>query len=176
MYPFVRMVKELVVHRNASPLPIDGIHVSHHMCWPWDIDLWRELNNGRTLTLFDLGRIPLARRTGLWQTLKRERWGLTIAGATVRYRKRIRVFETVEMRSRAVGWDHRFIYMEQSMWKGEDCTTHALYRGAITDRNGIVAPERVLAAMGLDTTSPELPGWVQAWIEAERQRPWPPQM
>jgi len=176
MYPFVRMTKELVKFRNAEPLPFDGIHVSHHKCWPWDIDLWRELNNGRTLTLFDLGRIPLAIRTGLWDTLKRERWGLTIAGATVRYRQRIRVFETVEMRSRAVGWDHRFLYLEQSMWKGETCTTHALYRGAITDRSGIVAPARVLAALGIETPSPELPAWVQSWIETENLRPWPPEM
>ena len=79
-----------------------GTHVSHHYCLPWDIDLWRELNNGRTLTLYDLGRIPLAGRVGLIKVLRRERWGLTMAGASVRYRRRIRVFDRIEMRSRLV--------------------------------------------------------------------------
>ena len=65
MYPVIRMAKEIVKFRNAPALPITGTHVSQHICWPWDIDLWMELNNGRTLTLFDLGRIPLAIRTGL---------------------------------------------------------------------------------------------------------------
>jgi hypothetical protein len=49
MYPFIRMIKELIVHRNAPPLSFGDIHVSHHMCWPWDLDPWMELNNGRTL-------------------------------------------------------------------------------------------------------------------------------
>ena len=51
--------------RRLPPLPVLGTHVSHHRCWPWDLDPWVELNNGRTLTLYDLGRIPMAQRTGL---------------------------------------------------------------------------------------------------------------
>jgi len=176
MYPFVRMMKELVVHSRAGSLPLDGIHVSRHICWPWDLDLWRELNNGRTLTLFDLGRIPLARRTGLVRALRANGWGLTIAGSSVRYRKRIRLFERVEMRSRAVGFDHRFLYIEQSMWKGDTCTTHALYRSAVTSPGGIVPPEQVVAAMGHDPAPQPLPGWIAAWVAAEDARPWPPEM
>ena len=60
MYPFLRLGLEVLRARRAPPLPIDGVHVSHHTCWPWDLDPWGELNNGRTLTLYDLGRVPLA--------------------------------------------------------------------------------------------------------------------
>ncbi|MEC3859747.1 acyl-CoA thioesterase [Mesobacterium sp. TK19101] len=175
MYPIVRMVKELIVSRKAPALPLEGEHVSHHICWPWDLDIWMELNNGRTLTLYDLGRIPLARRVGLIGALARNRWGLTMAGACVRYRRRIRAFERVTMRSRAVCWDDRFIYLEQSMWKKNgECASHILYRSAVTDRNGIVPPARVLADMGHDLTSPPMPDWITTWIAAEAQRPWPP--
>ena len=65
MYPFFRMAKELIIHRNAPPLEMGKSHISHHIRWPWDLDFWLELNNGRTLTLYDLGRIPLAKRIGL---------------------------------------------------------------------------------------------------------------
>ncbi len=176
MYPFARMVKELLVHSRAGSLPLDGVHVSRHICWPWDLDIWMELNNGRTLTIYDLGRIPLARRTGLIKVLARRRWGLTMAGASVRYRRRVRAFDVVETRSRMVGWDERFIYIEQSMWKRGDCTSHVLYRSAVTDRDGIVPTEKVLAALGHAAPRMELPGWVRAWIEAEATRPWPPEM
>ena len=54
MYPFLRTVKELIKYRNAMRLPIGGVHVSHHICWPWDLDMWGELNNGWTLSIFDL--------------------------------------------------------------------------------------------------------------------------
>ena len=174
MYPVARMLYQLAVTRHAPRLPLTGTHVSRHRCWPWDIDLWMELNNGRTLTFYDLGRIPLARRTGLIEMLRRERWGMIMAGASVRYRARIRTFELVEMRSRCVGWDARFVYIEQSMWKGQTCCNQIVYRSAMTGPEGIVPTERVMQALGVDLVSPSLPDWIQAWIEAEDRRPWPP--
>lgn len=176
MYPFIRMAKEMIVSYRQPPLDMGEVHVSHHICWPWDLDIWMELNNGRTLTLYDLGRIPLAKRSGLIGALARNRWGLTMAGASVMYRKRVRMFDRFEVRSRALGWDDKFIYLEQSMWRGETCTSHILYRSAVTDKNGIVAPSRVLDALGTDAVSPPLPDWVTGWIEADKHRPWPPQM
>jgi len=174
MYPYLRMAKELWKFRNAPALPILGTHVSTHRCWPWDIDPWMELNNGRTLTIFDLGRIPLGIRTGLKRVLLANGWGLTVAGNTVRYRRRVRAFDRVTIHSRCIGWDHRFLYLEQSMWKGDDCTTHMIIRSAVTSREGIVAPERLLSALGHPTESPPLPEFVQSWIAAEGIRPWPP--
>ena len=175
MYPFARMVFQLFKHRKDAPLPVTGTHVSEHYCLPWDIDLWMELNNGRTLTLYDLGRIPLAARVGLVKVLRRHGWGLTMAGASVRYRKRIRMFERIEMRSRAICWDERFLYLEQSMWKRNgDCAGHVLYRSAVTGKGGIIPPAQVLSEMDQTRSSPPMPDWVAAWIAAEDLRPWPP--
>lgn len=175
MYPIVRMIKEIVISRNAPPLALGDIHVSHHICWPWDIDIWMELNNGRTLTLYDLGRIPLARRSGLITLLRQNRWGLTMAGAVVRYRRRVRAFDRIEMRSRLLCWDARFMYLEQSMWKTDgECSSHAVYRGAVTGRDGMIPIAQVLDKLGIDAPSPPMPDWVTAWITAEDLRPWPP--
>ncbi|HCQ66128.1 MAG TPA: thioeseterase [Rhodobacteraceae bacterium] len=174
MYPVVRMGKELALHARAETLPVWGTHVSRHTCWPWDLDLWMELNNGRTLTLFDLGRLPLGHRTGMMKALRGNRWGITVAGVSVRYRARIRAFDRVEMRSRGVGHDGRFFYIEQTIWRGQTCTTQALIRNAITSKAGIVPPKRLLETMGQDPVSPELPDWVAAWIAAEEARSWPP--
>ncbi|MBA85969.1 acyl-CoA thioesterase [Thalassobius sp. S69A] len=175
MYPVVRFAKEFIKFRNAPKLPFNGTHVSHHMCMPWDIDLWMELNNGRTLTLYDLGRMILGQRAGLLAALRRNRWGMTMAGACVRYRRRIRMFEVIEMRSRAVCWDDRFIYIEQSMWKKDgECANHIVYRTAITDRNGIVAPQIVARDIMGEAPDTPIPDWIATWIAAETQRPWPP--
>ena len=176
MYPIGRLLWEFWEHRNAAPLPREGIHISHHRVWPWDIDLFMELNNGRVLTLYDLGRLPLAGRVGLVKVLRENSWGLTMAGASVRYRSRVRAFQKVEIRSRAIAYDDRFIYLEQSMWRGATCCSHILYRSAVTDKSGIVPPERVMEALGAPLESPPMPGWVEAWIEAEAKRPWPPEM
>jgi acyl-CoA thioesterase FadM len=176
MYPFLRFAAQMLKYRNAPRLGLLDTHVSHHRCWPWDLDPWVELNNGRTLTLYDLGRIPMAMRTGLGDVLRGKGWGITVAGNSTRYRKRIRMFERFEMRSRCIGWDARFIYTEQSMWKGDECANHILIRSAVTSAKGIVPPVQVLDALGHTGDSPDLPDWVQAWIAAEATRPWPPQM
>ncbi len=176
MYPLIRFAKEMLKFRNAPRLAPTGMHVSTHICWPWDLDPWIELNNGRTLTLFDLGRIPLAQRTGLIGLLRERGWGITVAGNSTRYRRRVRMFDRFTMISRTIGWDHRFIYMEQSMWKRGDCCNHMLVRTAVTSPAGIVPPAEVMAALGHATDSPPLPGWVTAWIDADAARPWPPEI
>ena len=175
MYPFARMIWQILKYRKAPTLSVTGTHESRHICLPWDIDLWMELNNGRTLTLYDLGRIPMAYRTGLVRVLRANRWGLTVAGANVRYRRRIRMFETVSMRSRVVFWDDRFIYLEQSMWKKSgDCANHSLYRTAITGAGGLIPPAQAVQAMQADPVAPTPSDWITAWIASEDMRPWPP--
>jgi acyl-CoA thioesterase FadM len=175
MYPFIRMAKAFWEVRNAPELGLFDTHVSRHRCWPWDIDIAMELNNGRTLTLLDLGRIPLAHRLGLLRVLKEQKWGLTMAGVTVRYRRRIRTFEAFTMKSRLVCWDERFTYLEQCMINSAgEVANHAIYRAAATDKNGIVATQRLTEALGNGGQSPPIPDFIQSWIETEAKRPWPP--
>ena len=174
MYPVLRLAFQLWRHRVDPPLPLDGVHESRHLCWPWDLDVWNELNNGRTLTLYDLGRLPWSRRTGLAAALRGRGWAMAVAGASVRYRRRVRAFDRIAMRSRALGWDDRFFYFEQAMWVRGHCASHVLLRSAATSKAGIVPPAEVLAALGHRGGPPPLPPWVREWIAAEAHRPWPP--
>lgn len=175
MYPYFRLALEVFAARRLPRLPPTGTHVSQHRCWPWDIDPWLELNNGRAFTLYDLGRLPLAQRIGIAAGLRAQRMGLTVAGSTIRYRRRLRAFEPFTMKSRTVGWDGRFLYIEQSMWKRDgQCASHALLRMAFVGAKGILPPPEALERLGVETVSPQLPDWVQAWIAADATRPWPP--
>lgn len=176
MYPVVRLLKDLARARRMPQLAPFETHVSRHICWPWDLDIWMELNNGRAMTLYDLGRTMLAQRAGVLGALRRNGWGMAVAGTSVRFRRRIRCLDRFEMRSRVAGWDEKFIYIEQSMWKRDgECASHAMLRTAVTDANGIVAPARVLADLGLEAAAAvRMPDWTSAWCQADATRPWPP--
>ena len=174
MYPYLRLFREVWLVRRASRLAVLQPHVSRHRVYPWDLDPWTELNNGRTLTLFDLGRIPMSIRMGFDKVAKANGWGITVAGNSTRYRRRVTVFTTLTQQSRVIGWDGRFSYVEQSFWRGDDCTAQMLLRSAFTSKSGIVPPARVLEALGQNAVSPALPDWVAAWIAADAKRPWPP--
>lgn len=184
MYPFVRLAFQAWRHRADPPLGLMDVHESRHLCWPWDLDLWLELNNGRTLTLYDLGRIPWSNRLGFSALLRARGWQVAVAGASVRWRRRVHLLDRLSMRTRALGWDERFLYSEQSLWLGSgrsagECASHVLIRSAITGgrasgRRGIVPPEEAARALGWQGPAPELPPFAREWIRAEALRPWPP--
>ncbi len=175
MYPFIRMFYQAWKVRNAPKLGLFEPHHSRHICMPWDIDLWLELNNGRTLTIFDLGRVPMSIRNGTAKAAKDGGYGMAVAGASVRYRRRVTTFQTVDMLTSPIGFDDKFLYIEQSMWdqKGE-CCNHILLRGAVIKKRKMVPPKELLERLEPGIESPPLPDWVQNWIDADNTRPWPP--
>ena len=94
----------------------------------------------------------------------------------MRFRRRVRAWQKVEVRSACVGWDARFTYIVQSMWKDGAYTSQVVYRCAVTDKSGIVPTEQLVPQLvGADAIAPEMPDWVTAWIASEDTRPWPPE-
>lgn len=175
MYPWLRLIKTFVTASRQAPLAWDEAHVSQHICWPWDLDAWNELNNGRALTLLDLGRVGWIARMKVSRQMRAKRWGFAIAGSTVRYRRRVQLFHRFEMRTRITCWDDRFFYYEQSTWKRDgQCAYHAVLRAAITSKEGIVPPAELIKALGMDIHTPVIPDWIAAWAASEDLRPWPP--
>ncbi len=44
MFPFVRMIKDTWLASRQPPFKsLTETHVSHHICWPHDLDFWLEL-------------------------------------------------------------------------------------------------------------------------------------
>lgn len=148
MYPVFRFALQMIRFHRAPPLGPGEVHYSSHICWPWDVDPWMELNNGRALTLYDLGRLPMVRRAGLLAAMRRRGWGMAVAGTSVRYRRRVRMFQRFRMQSTILGWDQRFFYFQQSMWRGSEATSSTMMRIAATDENGILQPAAMVAEAG----------------------------
>ena len=114
---------------------------------------------------------------GLWALLKKKRWGLTVAGTSIRYRKRITPFEKYETRTKIAAWDDRFVYIEQGMSKlNGDCASHVLLRTAVVAKGRAVPTDVLIEAMGIPTPRPTPAPWVQNWIDAEATRIWPPEL
>ncbi len=178
MYPFLRYATT-IAHaalqvKKGNTLAFDDVSEITLRCRLTDIDNFLEMNNGRVLTLYDLGRTDFAVRTGLGKQLLKQRWGLVVAGSTIQYRKRIRAFQKVTMKTQVVGFDERWIYIEQSMWvKGKPCSS-ALLRTGVTEAGKVVETKRVLKSLGKQDWDLPPQGYVTEWIESDKDRPWPP--
>jgi len=174
MYPVFRLVATSVQALLSKPVDVDAVCDTTFRCMPWDIDMFFEMNNGRILTLYDLGRFDLSIRIGLAKVLKKKRWGLVVAGGTVRYRKRVRMFDKVSMLTQVAGFDDRWIYVAQSMWVNGQPSSSILLRTGITGKGKTISTDEVLEAMNVTDWKPEPSDWVKSWIASEEHRPWPP--
>ena len=65
MYPVVRVIREMRRAGRLPPLAPGETHVTRTRCWPQDLDTAWELNNGRSLTLFDMSRMALFDASGI---------------------------------------------------------------------------------------------------------------
>lgn len=179
MYPFLRLgshaIKSVIKQKQGQTLALSDVGEITLTANVNDIDNFLEMNNGRIFTLFDLGRNDFAIRSGLAKKLLKNRWGLVVAGSTIQYRKRVRLFDKVTIKTQVVAVDERWFYIEQSMWVKGQPTCHALLRTGITNiMTGKVIPTAtVLKALGEDNFALPPNDWVQAWIEADKLRPFP---
>lgn len=178
MYPYLRYTKSIVdafvANKKAQTLAFDQVSEVDVRCSITDIDPMFEMNNGRVLTVYDIGRTDFIIRTGLAKQLLKHRWGMVVAGSTIQYRKRIRLFDKVTIKTQLVGIDERWLYLEHSMWvKNKPCSS-VLLRTGVTAGSKVIETAKVLEALGEPNlvVSPE--PWVQEWIESNKDHRWPP--
>jgi len=174
MYPLTRLLSTSVRSQFSKPLKFDDQCTTIFWCRPWDLDMFMEMNNGRVLSLYDLGRFDLSIRSGLWSTLRENRWGLVVAGSTIQYRKRVRMFDRVTMKTQLEYIDDKWMYLRQSMWVRGKPASSVIIRSAVTEKGRLVSPERVRKALNAEDLAPVPSEWLKSWIESEKQRPWPP--
>jgi len=172
VYPWIRAAKVGTHALAGSGLKMTGTSRIRLRVWPGDLDAMMHLNNGRYLSLMDLGRLDLGLRAGLVPLLRRRSWTPLLAAATVRYWRPLKLFTAFELTTRLVWWDEKWFYLQHGMWSGGHQAAQALAKLVIKGREGTVAPARVLAALGADPTPPEPPmglaEW-DAWEEALKQ-------
>ncbi len=173
MYPVFRLITSSLMATRKPKLEPCGVSKMSFYARPWDLDMFLEMNNGRVLTLFDLSRFDLSIRTGFAKALWDNKWGLAVAGSTIQYRKRVRLFNKVTMHSQLVGIDEKWLFVAQSMWVRGKPTSAALLRTCVTSPKGTVPTSEVLAAMGIESFTPELPEWAKDWERMDKSRPWP---
>jgi acyl-CoA thioesterase FadM len=172
MYPYLRLCRILFKAKHGAKLQLHEQSVVKMRVFVGDIDIYPELNNGRHLTIMDMGRLDLAQRTGLLRLVHEKKWGLAVSGASVRYRHRLKAFQRFQLHTQIVATDDRWFYFHQYTTHKGKTHSSALIRAAITSKQGLVPVKRVMDAMGIPDWNPDMPEWVEAWSKAEELRPW----
>jgi len=173
MYPYLRLMATLLKSHRQPRLELDSECVIECRAGITDIDVFGELNNARQLAFFELARWAFSQRVGFMPLMRKNKWGFVVGGASVRYRRRVPFLSCFRVTSRILCHDGRWFYFLQEIYRNDDICTSSLIKAGVTGKEGLVPATDVARAMGQAGWNPEMPDWVQAWVSAEGQRPWP---
>jgi acyl-CoA thioesterase FadM len=159
--------------RPAVRLPAGLSHLSFRV-WPSDLDTSLHMNNGRYLTLMDLGRLDIMVASGLWRAVLKHHWTPIASAIKIRFRRELRLFDRFEIVTRIVAWDAATVVIEQrfviaSGDRSGELAAHALFKGGLYDRRArkFVPISRLMEETGVEATSPPLTAEVEAFLKAD---------
>ena len=136
---------------------------------PNDLDVNFHMNNGRYLTIMDLGRFDLMVRMGLWKHARKFGWMPILSAANVVFRKELLPFQKYELESRLLWWSGTHVLMEHrfmiSTADGKrDLAAKAIMHGGFYQRSKrrFVPVDEMMSAMGVDVDPPEMTAEIEA--------------
>lgn len=149
---------------RLAPSEISRIRVT---TLPTDIDILRHMNNGRYLSLFDLGRWDLLVRTGMLDVMKRNDWYAVVSSETITFRKSLELWQRFDVESRMIGHDDKAIYLEHRAVVDGEVYARAIIRSRMLKRSGgTLSHEELFAAVGRPDGIPEIDEWMHEWAAA----------
>ncbi len=142
--------------------------------WPTDLDLSLHMNNGRYLTLMDLGRLDFLVRTGLWRPLLKHRWTPIASGIAIRFRRELVMLNKVHLETRLMTWSDVTVVMEQILRFADgprqgQVASRALFKGGLYDRRtkAFITIARLMHEIGVDVEPPPMTPDVEAFLKSD---------
>jgi acyl-CoA thioesterase FadM len=169
---FIR-IPIFVLCQAVAPLPrIDTLEtdVLNLRVWPNDVDFNFHLNNARFLSVMDYGRIHLLARVGLLTPILKARWAPVVGAVWMTYRRSLPLWARYQLATHLVCWDERWFYMEQTFTGADGLAAVGWVKGALVDKAGIVAPQKIMDLVQAGIVSPPLTEAIQILNELTREK------
>jgi acyl-CoA thioesterase FadM len=150
MYVYFRMLK-VAVRAFFSPRArfLDPIRTEIRV-WPNDLDFNFHLNNGRYLTLMDLGRFDLTIRTGLVRAVFSKGWLPVLATASIQFYRSIGPFQKFFLQTKIVHWDEKWVYLSQTFHCEGKVVASALVKAVFKHKKQTVPVRKLFEFVGED--------------------------
>ena len=131
---------------------------------PTDIDFAGHMNNGFYLSVMDLGRIDLLRRSGVWAKILRAGISPVIANATITFRRSLKPWQKYTIETKMVGLDEKAVYCEQRMVVAGEIWAKSTQRVRFVKRSGGTATiAEVIEAAGIEINMLPPASWIDRW-------------
>lgn len=165
-----RFLWVLLFSRFSPKTDLFSENITSFRVLPTDIDVLMHMNNGRYLSLMDLGRIDFMIRCGVFPRLKKNKIYPVVASEMIRFRKSLSLFQRFDIVTKVLGWDSKYFYLVQYFQVKQDIYAMALVKARFL-RTGSppLAPSAILDLIHMQREPPPLPEWVKTWYDADQQ-------
>lgn len=160
---WLRLLSMLATVWRRPRAPLFDTTTLHMRVWPNDLDFNGHVNNGRYLTMADLGRLDYVIRSGVARVVIKRRAAPIVGDAVAKFRRELHPFERFKIETRLLGWDERWTFMEHRFISQGRVVGVVAMRGLFRTAQGPLSPQVFVQEFGLTEPSPALPDWVLAW-------------
>ena len=127
IYWVIRLWFSLFISKILPRIGLREKCVTYNMCWTTDIDFFCHMNNARYFREMDLGRLEWFFQTGCLDYIRRQTGMIVVQhGATIRYRRSIKLFTPFKLVPHIVYWDEKAMYFEQKFVSMKDEQVYAI--------------------------------------------------
>jgi acyl-CoA thioesterase FadM len=135
---------------------------------PHDLDAFGHMNNGRYLQIMDVARVEWMLQTQVAGAIRKNRWSPILGGGVIRYRHSLRFLQVYNVRTRLLGWDHRWFYLEHSFMDTHGrCVAVGVTRAGLRSSDDWVHADEVVNSVHPGACSPKIPAHIREWIDLE---------
>jgi len=126
------------------------------------------MNNGIYLTLMDVARFDMLKRSGAWKACKKASIHPVVVGETISFRKSLKLGQKFSIETGVLGWNEVAFFIRQRFVVDGQIYAEAVVRlRFLKSPKGTPSPLEVLDLMGgWSGDALQLPEWVSAWEQA----------
>ena len=168
MHPLFRTLKLVFAAKRGQHLEMLDTSAVEMRVWPNDLDINLHVNNGRYLTLMDLGRLDLLIRSRTLGLVISRKWYPVLGAATVRFKRSLKLFEKFTLKTRVLGWDEKWVYMEHRIETTEHLAVIAIVKALFREKGRSIPSTELAIAFGHDGVSPPLADFLEDWKKMEK--------
>jgi acyl-CoA thioesterase FadM len=166
MYPWLRLISVGASALKQSRIDLFEPTRVNLRVWPDDIDGNLHVNNGRYLTLADLGRVTWFLRSGVLSQARRFHAIPLIADSIAKFRRDLKLLQTFTIETRLAGWERRCIFLEHRFLVDEHVSGLVAVRCVFKSGRRTIYPSELLGGLSTRTQSPVLPAWLSQFSES----------
>ncbi len=164
LFRLFTIIIESFFRKKLHPLSESVLHMR---VLPNDLDLNFHMNNGRYLSIMDLGRLDLLIRTDLAGALIKHRWQPLVGAVNIRYKLSLMPFKKYRLRTKVVGWDEKWFYMEQRFECGNRTIAVGLVKALFRGDHRNISPGETLRLINVNIDPPKMPDNILKWLSME---------